>query len=138
MIEQGAAVPLEVRVRWEIWESFVAMLRVYANAASIDRGEFTVTALHAAACVTHEDNVLRLSFDPLNGEATWRFSEEGLRRQGSFRILESGALSFDGQEKQLDEAAIDWIEALACVEGSAGEARSVPIRTNAGAPSSRS
>jgi hypothetical protein len=106
------AVPFEVRVRWEIWESLVSMLRVYAIAAA-ERGEFTVTATYAAAWVTHKSHVLGLSLNPIDGAATWRLAEQGLHRQGGFQVLESGMLGFPGEEKQLDEAAIDWIEELA-------------------------
>ncbi len=105
-------VPFEVRVRWEIWESFVSMLRVYASAAA-ERGEFTVTATNAAVWVAHKNHVLGLSLNPIDGAATWKFAQQGLHRQGSFQVLESGMFRFPDEEKQLDEAAIDWIEELA-------------------------
>lgn len=113
MMESGAAIPFEIRVRREIWESFVSMLRVYASAAA-GHGEFIVTAFPGAAWIKHKDNILALCFEPADGTATWSFTKADVSRQrGSFQILESGFLSFDGQEKQLDEAAIDWIEDLA-------------------------
>ncbi len=106
--------PSEVRVRREIWESLVSMLRVYAYAAGLDRGEFTVTPLSDAVCVEHKGCVLCLSFIPADGRAGWRLMDlDCMKGWGNFQILESGKLNIYGQEKELDLAAIDWIEDLA-------------------------
>jgi len=108
------AVPFEVRVRWEVWESLVSMLRVYATAASLGRGEFTVTSAADAAWVRHKGNTLGLCFSAADGLASWRMTAPGgQERQASFQILPSGALISGGKEKELDEAALEWIEELA-------------------------
>ena len=107
-------VSLAVRVRQEVWESLVSMLRVYANAASLSRGEFAVTSGAGAAWVRHKGETLALCFNPADGLASSKMTGAGGReRESSFQILPSGALIFEGEEKELDQAALDWMEELA-------------------------
>lgn len=108
------AVPFEARVREEVWESLISMLRVYASAASMGRGEFTVSSAADAAWVRHQGNTLGLTFSAADGLASWRMTAPGgQERRASFQILPSGALISEGEEKELDQAALEWIEELA-------------------------
>jgi hypothetical protein len=101
-----------VRVRQEVWQSLLSMLRVYAYAASLSNGEMAVTetAPHAAS-LEHKDHTLVLSFDVRSGKGSCHFPGSA-QAPGDFEILEDGLLRFAGVEKQLDEAAIDWVEQL--------------------------
>jgi hypothetical protein len=105
-------VPYPTRVRRQIWESLVSMVRVYAHAASLNGKEFVVTDLSDTASVKCHDSVLGLSFDPETGEATWRVTQPELETWGEFRIEEDGTLNFPAGPKPLDAAAIDWVEHL--------------------------
>jgi hypothetical protein len=115
-----------LRVRQEVWQSLISMLRVYAHAASLNRGEVTVieTTPHSAL-LEHKDHALLLSFDARNGEGSFHpptsHSPKLKKLPGGFTILEDGALRVAGEETQLDEAAIGWVEQL--IRAAAGEER---------------
>ncbi len=101
-----------VRVRQEVWQSLLSMLRVYAYAASMSNGEMVVTETAPyAASLEHKGHTLVLSFDVRSGKGSCR-PPGPAQVPGDFEILEDGRLRFAGVEKQLDEAAIDWVEQL--------------------------
>ena len=88
------------------------MLRVYAYAASMANGEIVVTETAPyAASLEHKGHTLVLSFDVRSGKGAAVQPGVGAGPRG-FEILEDGRLRFAGVEKQLDEAAIDWVEQL--------------------------
>jgi hypothetical protein len=102
-----------VRVRWELWESLISMLRVYANAASLTHGEFIVTALSDAAWVQHNGYFLALRLTAADGVVSWALKGPGgVHRRRSLELLENGVLVSDREEMELDRAAIDWVEEL--------------------------
>ncbi len=107
-------ISFEARVRREVWESLVSMLHVYASAASMGRGEFAVTSASDAPWVRHNGRTLGLRFNAADGLASWRMTAAGgQERRASFQILPTGALISGGEEKELDQAALEWIEELA-------------------------
>jgi hypothetical protein len=101
-------------VRAELWRSLVSMLRVYAHAASFNHGEHIVTeTTPASVSLEHKNAALHLIFDPGSGNATWMLEQHGGAATARvFRLLEVGLIEFDGEEKELDRAAIDWVEEL--------------------------
>lgn len=100
-------------IRAEIWESLLSMLRVYAYAASVNHGEFRLTSAPPDTLrIEHEGLTLRLSLDAASGAGSWRRAEAGIERSGDLRIQDDGGLLVDGTEKDLDQAAIEWIEDL--------------------------
>jgi hypothetical protein len=104
-------------VRQEIWQSLLSMLRVYAYAAGLSQGEITVTE-HAphAALLEHKGRSLVLTLNPLSGKGSClQPSAQNIPGDidaGEFEILGDGRLRAAGIERQLDEAAIDWVERL--------------------------
>jgi hypothetical protein len=111
--EQVLSFSYAVRVRWELWESLLSMLRVYANAASLTHGEFVITALSDAAWMHHNGYLLSLQLDAENGIVSWAVKGPAdVDDRRCFELLESGALLAAGQETELDRAAIDWVEEL--------------------------
>jgi hypothetical protein len=105
-------VPYPVLVRQHVWESLVSMLRVYSHAASLNGQELVVTGISDEAWVKCHGCALSLSFRSETGEATWRVTQPDLETWGEFRIEEDGTLNFPAGPKQLDTAAIDWVEHL--------------------------
>jgi hypothetical protein len=101
--------PLEIRARWEIWGSFVSLLRSYAAAA----GEtYTVQSFSDWAKVEHQQNAVRFCFSPRTGEAVWRKVCPAWETWGHFQINDDGTFQFDDGPKHLDMSVIDWIEWL--------------------------
>ena len=96
-------------VRPHVWESLVSMLRVYAHAASLNGGPYTVTNSANEATVKHEDSVLNISFGADTGEGNWCVTHPEREECGAFRIDEHGELTFPAGAKEIDQAAIDWI-----------------------------
>ena len=99
--------------RAEIWESFVSLLRCYAAAASVPGSEYLVLNAVGATEVKHDHRVLSFRFQPSSGDATWQLLGEGAESRGSFHMREDSTLEFTGETKELDMAAIDFIEQLA-------------------------
>jgi hypothetical protein len=97
------------QVRRQVWESLVSMLQVYAHGASLNGNEYTVTSNSTAAAVKSRDRELNLSFSAESGAASWRLTGED---QGTFEIDDHGLLLFPEGPKELDTAAIDWIDQL--------------------------
>jgi hypothetical protein len=101
-----------VAVRREVWQSLLSMLRVYAYAASLRHGEIAVIeSAPQTALLEHQGRILALSFDLNSGKGSWQLPG-AKKTSGSFEILDDGRLHRAGVEKQLDEAAIDWVEEL--------------------------
>ena len=101
--------PLEIRARWEIWGSFVSLLRSYAAAA----GEtYTVQSSSDWATVEHQPNAVRFCFSPQTGKAVWRKVCPGWEARGDFQINDDGTFQLDEGQKELDMSVIDWIEWL--------------------------
>ena len=101
-----------VEVRTEVWHSLVSMLRVYAHAASLNGKPFAVSSVDFKALVKYEDSSLTISFSPEEGMATWRLIRPGRDQQGPFQIDEHGAVVFPDGPRELDTAAIDWMDQL--------------------------
>jgi hypothetical protein len=92
--------------RREIWESLVSMLRVYASAASLSGRDYQVTSSSDQAWVKHEGHTLNVCF---RGEtSTWSMGQT----HGDFAVQEDGTLMFPSGPKELDQAAIEWLEQL--------------------------
>jgi hypothetical protein len=102
-------VPFEIRVRSEIWESFVSLLRSYAAAAGPN---FTVERLSDFAQVKHEGRILSFCFDPSTGKAVWREARPDMELSGNFQINQDGTLQVGGKAEPVDMAVIDWIAQL--------------------------
>jgi hypothetical protein len=92
------------------------MLQVYAHAASLNGRPFAVTSTEFGAVVRYEEASLTISFNPQTGYATWRSIRPGREKHGCFDIDEHGALNFPLGPKDLDAAAIDWMDHLAQLE----------------------
>ena len=101
-----------VEVRHHVWESLVSMLRVYAHAASLNGSAYLVTTGSDAASVKHQDSELSLQFSPDTGEGNWCVTHPEREECGAFRIEEDGKLTFPVGPKELDAAAIDWLDHL--------------------------
>ncbi len=109
-----------IRVRSQIWESLVTMLRVYAHAASLNGKEYVVTTVSNRAWVKHGDCSLIICFRPETGAASWRVVQPERETWGAFQIEQDGTLTFPEGEKPLDAAAIDWMEQLVHVTRASG------------------
>jgi hypothetical protein len=106
-----------VQVRGHVWDSLVSMVRVYANAASLNAGdEYLVTNSPEEISVKHRDSALNLRFNPETGEGCWRIIQPVREEFGEFRIEADGTLNFPAGSKPLDAAAIEWIEHLTHAE----------------------
>jgi hypothetical protein len=102
-------VPLEDRVRCEIWESFISLLRCYAAAAGT---EYTVESASEWATVERSGRAIRFSFDPRTGQAALREIFPGAEFAQEFHIHQDGSFQIEGENKPIDMAAIDWIARL--------------------------
>lgn len=100
------------QVRRQVWHSLISMLQVYAHAAAMNGSHFAVTSSDHTAQVIHEDATLTLSMSPESGAATWRIIRPGREEEGDFQIDEHGALRFPACPKELDTAAMDWMDML--------------------------
>jgi hypothetical protein len=101
-----------LQVRHHVWESLVSILRVYAHAASLHGSAYTVTSGPEEASVKYEDSVLTVRFSPDTGEGNWCVTHPEREECGAFRIEEDGTLSFPVGPKELDAAALDWLDHL--------------------------
>lgn len=110
-MNENAASPVEVRR--QIWESLVSMLRVYAHAASLNGIVYTVTSSSDAAWLRCGGWELEISYSAEDGAASWQLSQPPREVRGEeFRIEADGTLAFPGGLKELDLAAIEWVEKL--------------------------
>jgi hypothetical protein len=71
-----------------------------------------VTTGSDAASVKHQDSELSLQFSPGTGEGNWCVTHPEREECGAFRIEEDGKLTFPVGPKELDAAAIDWLDHL--------------------------
>jgi hypothetical protein len=101
-----------VEVRHHVWESLVSMLRVYAHAASLHGNAYEVAAGAESARVKHQESALNLKFSTETGEGDWCVTHPEREECGAFRIEEDGKLTFPVGPKELDAAAIDWLDHL--------------------------
>ena len=99
-------------VRRQVWHSLVSMLQVYAHAAGLHGKPYAVTTTVSSAAVKYGNASLTISFTPEEGVAVWRLIRSSSQEQGSFEIDEHGALQFPGGPKELDMAAMDWMDHL--------------------------
>jgi len=110
-VNEHAASPIEVRQH--IWESLVSMLRVYTHAAGLNGNSYGVASNPKTAWVTCMDAVLEVGYSAEDGAAHWQLSRSNVRLQsGEFSIEGDGSLSFPEGPKELDQAAIEWVEKL--------------------------
>jgi hypothetical protein len=96
-------------VRHQVWDSLVSMIQVYARAASLNGNEYAVTSSSTTAVVKCRDHELELSFSADSGAASWQLTQQD---HGTFHIDDNGILMFPEGPKELDTAAIDWIDQL--------------------------
>jgi hypothetical protein len=109
-----------VSVRRQVWESLVSMVRVYAHAASLNGVACDVTISTEAAVVTRKSGTLTIQCSEETGEGSWRLvhlvpaltGSGECEEWGEFHIDEHGVLMFPAGPKELDTAAIDWIDHL--------------------------
>ncbi len=104
--QESVEIPLEVRVRWEIWNSFVSLLRSYAAAAGPD---YEVHSFSDWAKVTYKDRAARFCFSAATGEAVWRTVRPEMESWGDFKMNEDGAFGFPEGAEPMDMAVIHWI-----------------------------
>ena len=109
----------------QIWESLVSMVKVYAHAASLNGIPCLVTTSAEAALVTRNGCTLAITYSAETGAGVWRFLHANCEEWGQFQIDEHGALLFPAGPKELDTAAIDWIDQLAHVSTTSSEPLSV-------------
>jgi hypothetical protein len=63
--------------------------------------------------VQHNGYLLSLQLDAESGIVSWAVKgPAAVDDRRSFELLESGVLLAAGQERELDRAAIDWVEEL--------------------------
>jgi hypothetical protein len=96
----------------QIWESLVSMVKVYAHAASLNGVACDVITSADAAVVTRKSCTLTIQCSQETGAGTWRLIHGDCEEWGEFSIDEHGALVFPAGPKELDAAAIDWIDQL--------------------------
>jgi hypothetical protein len=97
-------VPLEIRVRREIWGSFVSLLNSYAAAGGPD---YSVEKVGEWVGVVYKGRAIRFRLSPATGEVL----AEGAFA-GRFQVNQDGTFGIDGVDQPIDLAAIDWIAAL--------------------------
>jgi len=86
---------------------------VYAHAASLNGQSFGVSSNARTAWLTCMDSVLEVGYSAQNGDASWQLSQPNQRLlSGKFSIEADGNLSFPEGPKDLDQAAIEWVEKL--------------------------
>lgn len=99
-----------IDVRREIWRSLLSMVRVYAGLEGLRRqesAEFIEPVLDSAT-VELRGVRLELFLDIESGWGEWRVAAEA----GEFAISDSGLLHVERQQKELDIAAMEWLEKL--------------------------
>jgi hypothetical protein len=101
-----------VTVPRQIWESLISMVKAYAHAAGLNGIPCIVTTSPAAALVTRNRSTLTLTYSEETGAGSWRLVHGDCEEWGEFHIDEHGALVFPAGPKELDTAAIDWIDQL--------------------------
>ena len=108
----SAAAPapmLDSELHLELWRSFVALLRSYAalhhpQPAQVEASENTAAILAGAGRLT-------MQFDPATGAVRWQqHLPPHAAVTGSFIIQPEGTISIDGSTRDLDHAAIDFID----------------------------
>ena len=108
-------------VRRHVWESLVGMLRVYAHAAGLHGKPCVVVNGPGTAVVSCAGCTLTLSFSSETGAATWRLNHADCEESGEFSLDEHGTLMFPVGPKELDTAALDWIDQLHHVADTSAE-----------------
>jgi hypothetical protein len=108
----GEALHLPIDVRRHVWESLVSMVRVYAHAASLNGETYEVAADSNAASIRHRESLLDIAFSADSGAASWRLHQPEREDRGEFHIDDHGTLIFPQGPKELDTAAMDWVELL--------------------------
>jgi hypothetical protein len=88
------------------------MLRVYAHAASLNGVACDVTPSAEKAVVTRQGATLTIQCSEETGAGSWRLIHGECEEWGEFHIDEHGVLMFPAGPKELDTAAIDWIDRL--------------------------
>jgi hypothetical protein len=107
-----------VSVRRQVWESLVSMVRVYAHAASLNGVACDVSFSAETAVVTRLGATLTIQCFEETGAGSWRLVHSVATSTGSgeceewgeFHIDDHGVLMFPAGPKELDTAAIDWID----------------------------
>jgi hypothetical protein len=92
----------------ELWVSLASLLRSYTSMhglngdrqATVELGEERITVRHGEK---------RLELERAGAVVTWR-REDG--REGRMELMETGRLSFEGREVEMDLMANDWAQEL--------------------------
>jgi len=109
-------------VNFEVWRSFVSMLRSYAAAATLHAGAVRVQTAENEVRVASTAAELAMQFDVESGVVSWtRCGGAGEVAAGRFEILHDGVVSVGGVTRDLDHAAIDLIASV--TEGAKGGRR---------------
>lgn len=97
-------------VRKEIWRSLISMLRVYASLEGLGRGEAATVEESGMNVVVVEQGGRRLtlSMEAGSGLGRWMLPLSA----GEFTISETGSLEVDHTPRELDAAAIEWLDKL--------------------------
>ena len=101
-----------VEVRWQIWESLVSMLRVYTHAASLNHDGYGMASHPDHVRLTHGECALYIRYSPQTGAGQWHMQSPGQDLQGSFEIDDHSQVVFPEGPRELDEAAIHWVQQL--------------------------
>jgi hypothetical protein len=104
----------EPMIEAELWVSLQSLLRAYAAAAEAHGGSAArAEAAEGALTLTAGGATLKVECDPVSGAGTWTLWRGGAEAmRGAFRLLDHGRLEHDGNEMDLDHAAIDWVAEL--------------------------
>lgn len=99
-----------VKVRKEIWRSLIATFRVYASLEALGHGNVARIRETGRDGLTIELNnrKLVLAMDVKNGRGEWDMESSA----GEFTLSDSGVLMIGSEPKELDAAAIEWLERL--------------------------
>ena len=109
-LSPAALLTPELQVRWEIWSSFVSMLRAYAALAG---PEFSVHTTADWAKVGYQGRCHCFCFQPAGEGSAWVSQwPEGAKVWGSWRLHTDGTLDFGNGPEALDMVAIEWIDKL--------------------------
>jgi len=104
----AAAQPM---LQTELWLSFLSLLRSYAAAASLHSGAVHVATTENSATLTAGNAQLAMTFDPDSSQVSWtQHTPSQAPITGSFELLPEGAIAINGATKDLDHAAIDFID----------------------------
>ncbi len=115
----------ETKLAGELWLSFRSVLRSYAAAASLQSEEAARIAwTESDVTLTGAKASLELKLDLASGRGSWHLhvaAEEAAH--GRFDLLPEGTIDINGKVKDLDHAAIDFVDLVTRADKNQGESR---------------